>query len=77
MNYKKCRTKRDIKNDPRVNDFYRGSTHGLIFKWYAELKNGFWSSESETTSIRSNTIGELCFLLNEDVAVDPRPESER
>lgn len=77
MEFKKCKTKDDIENDPRVKELFLGSTHGMTKKWYADLKSGFWSQESETTTISANAIADICFYLNEDVVIDPRPKGER
>lgn len=74
---KKVRNKNDIKNDPRVKELYRGSTHGMIRAWYVDLKDGYWSKECGTTSLSCNSIADACWYLNNDVETDPRPKSER
>ena len=74
---KKVRTKKDIENDPRVDELIRGAEHGMINAWYIYLQAGYWSQEGETTMLSCSSIADACWFLNNDVEIDPRPKNER
>ena len=65
MKFKKVRTLRDLRNDPRVQSVSdeRGIGDGI----WVYLKEGFTNERLECSTIHEYTVAECCGQLNEEV----------
>jgi len=61
--YKKARTMRDLRNDPRVSQVFNDGIDGI----WVHLKEEFINNRLECGTIHEYTIAECCQQLNEEV----------
>ena len=67
---KRPRSVKEYKQDPRVEDVYK-SDHSGDWKWYVDLKSGYWNVESGTNTIRGDTV-KMIIDYWEFIEKDPR-----
>ena len=65
--FKKCRTKKDIENDPRVDEiWHENEGFERDSSWWCYLKPGWQAYGNQQHSIHEETIKDVCSVL-EDV----------
>ena len=66
---KKCRTKKDLINNPYVRsidyEYQYGIVDNTFYMYFLHLKNGYWFEEERTAVISEPTISRLISRFNE------------